>query len=64
MKSQTKIIVLWSLILFKLVFHSLIELIPLFSETSILMPETTSKIVESMPWISLIIYLIPMIYNK
>ena len=61
MKNSTKIIALWGIILIGLIFHSLIEMTPLFFGASIAIPDATGTMPASLGWFSLVFYLIPMI---
>ncbi len=61
MKNSTKIIVLWNVILFGFIFHSLIEMMPLFFGVNIAIPEATGNMPSSMAWMSLIFYIVPML---
>jgi hypothetical protein len=61
MKNSIKIIALWGITLAGLAFHSLIEITPLFFGASVVIPDATGTMPASMGWMSLILYLIPMI---
>ncbi len=62
MTNRLKIIVLWVLFLFGMVFHSLLAVMPLFFDASIAMPDTTGAVPASMMWMALAFYLLPMIF--
>ncbi len=61
MTTQSKIIVLWGLFLLGMVFHSLIGLMPLFFGESVAIAESTGKMPDSMAYMSLTFYLLPMV---
>ena len=61
MRNQTKIIVLWSLFLLGMAFHSILAIMPLFFGESITIADSTGVMPISIGWTVLIFYLIPMI---
>lgn len=62
MTNRAKIISLWIIFLFGMAFHSLLAVMPLFFGASVTMPDATGAVPASMMWMSLILYLIPMIF--
>jgi hypothetical protein len=61
MKNSTKIMVLWEIILLGLIFHSLLEMTPLFFGANIAEPGSTGNMPAAMTWFCLCFYLIPML---
>ena len=61
MTNRQKIITLWTVFLFGMVFHSLLAMMPLFFGASIAMQDAMGECPPSMMWMSLLIYLLPMI---
>ena len=62
MTNRLKVIVLWTIFLFGMVFHSLIAMMPLFFGESVAIPDATGAVPVSMMWMSLAFYLLPMIF--
>lgn len=62
MTNRLKVIVLWTIFLFGMVFHSLLALMPLFFGASVAMPDVTGTVPASMMWMALAFYLLPMIF--
>ena len=61
MTNRQKIITLWTVFIFGMVFHSLLAMMPLFFGADIAMPNATGSVPCSMMWMSLLIYLLPII---
>ncbi|MCK4226456.1 hypothetical protein KAX29_06160 [candidate division WOR-3 bacterium] len=63
MSNRAKIVTLWIVFLFGMVFHSLLAMMPIFWGESVAMsPELIAKNpIAPMMWMSLFFYLIPMI---
>lgn len=61
MNNTFKIIFLWALLLFGLVFHSLLATMPIFFGVNISIPDATGNMPAWMNWMALVIYLIPML---
>ena len=61
MTNKLKITILWSVFLFGMTFHSLLAIMPIFFGADVAMPDSTGSVPASMMWMSLLIYLIPMI---
>lgn len=63
MNNKLKVVSLWTLFLFGMIFHSLLAMMPLFWGQSIAMPQEmiNQHPLTPMMWMSLLIYLLPMI---
>ena len=61
MTNKLKITILWSVFLFGMTFHSLLAIMPVFFGAEAAIPGSTGSVPASMMWMSLLIYLIPMI---
>jgi uncharacterized membrane protein YjdF len=62
MTNKLKVIVLWTVFLFGMAFHSLIALTPIFFGASVAIPDATGAVPGFMMWMSLAFYLLPMIF--
>ncbi|PIE53182.1 hypothetical protein CSA37_02730 [Candidatus Fermentibacteria bacterium] len=62
MKNEIKVAVLWSIILAGLIVHGLIELIPLFYGTSVVMAGADGTMPSGDMWMMLVFYLVPMVF--
>lgn len=56
-----KIITLWAMFLFGLVFHSLLSSLPQFYGVNITLPDANGSVPAFINWVSLAFYLIPML---
>ena len=62
MTNRFKVIVLWTVFLFGMVFHSLIAMMPIFFGASVTIPDAVGTVPDSMMWMALAFYLLPMIF--
>ena len=60
MTNRQKIITLWTVFLFGMTFHSLLAIMPVFFGADAAIPGSTGSVPDSMMWMSLLIYLLPM----
>jgi len=61
MTKHNKIIILWQLYLFGMVFHTLISLMPIFFGASVAIESATGVMPESIGWKLLVFLVLPMI---
>jgi hypothetical protein len=58
---QAKIVALWAVFLFGMVFHSQLAMMPMLYGQSVAMPNAKGKMPASHPWLMLGFYAIPML---
>ena len=61
MTNKLKITILWGVFLLGMIFHSLLAIMPIFFGADVAMPDATGSVPASMMWMSLLIYLLPML---
>ena len=61
LENRLKVILLWIVLLFGIMAHSQLAVMPVFFGVDVCMPEATGSMPASMKWMCLLFYLVPML---